>query len=504
MIGERAAAGLHPGVLEALGSERRMLIGADWRAAEDGGTFATLDPATGREIARVPEAGAADVDRAVAAARRALEGPWGRMSAAERGLLLFRLADLVNDCAEELAQLESLDGGKPVTAARAADLPLAIDHLRYFAGWPTKLEGRTIPGPAPDALIYTRREPVGVVAAIIAWNLPLLLCAWKLAPAVAAGCAVVLKPAEETPLSALRLGELALEAGIPPGVVNIVTGHGQTTGAALVRHPGVDMVAFTGSRETGHEIARNAAGTLKHVALELGGKSPNIILADADVDAAAAAAAQAIFFNSGQVCSAGSRLLVARGLHDHVAAAVAEHGAALAPGPGLDESTTLGPLVSDEQLARVTGYLDRGLRDGARVVAGGGRPAGVDPGGFFVEPTVVTDVPDDLTICREEVFGPVVVVQAFDDEDEAVRRANATDYGLAAAVWTRDVGRAHRIAAGLQAGTVWINGYHGYDAAVPFGGFKRSGYGRDNGEEALLKYVQTKAVWTYLTPPPAA
>ena len=499
MIIEQAATELLPRVQATLGTERTMLIGDGWVASEEGTSFATLDPATGREIARVAEAGPTDIDRAVTAARAALDGPWGRMRAAERGRLLSRLADLLEDNLEELAQLESLDNGKPLAFARGADLPLVIDHFRYYAGSPTRVEGRTIPPSAPDLLVYTRPEPVGVVGAIIAWNFPLLLCAWKLAPALAAGCTVVLKPAEETPLSALRLGELILEAGIPAGVVNICPGYGEVAGAALVRHPGIDMVSFTGSRAVGSEIARGAAGNVTRVSLELGGKNPNIVFADADLEAATAAAAQAIFFNSGQVCSAGSRLMVHRSVHDAVLERLADHARALRVGPGLAPETTLGPLVSAEQLRRVTGYLEAGVRDGADAVVGGGRPTGVDPAGFFVEPTVLTGVPDDASVCTDEIFGPVLVVQAFDDVDEAVARANDTQYGLAAAVWTRDVGLAHRTAARLAAGTVWINGFHGYDAAVPFGGFKRSGYGRDNGEEAIAKYLQTKSVWTYLS-----
>jgi phenylacetaldehyde dehydrogenase len=498
MITVETTTELLPEVKAVLGSERPMLIGDAWVPSEENAAFATLDPATGQEIARVAEAGPADIDRAVAAARAALDGPWRSMRPSERGRLLWRLADLVERHAEELAQLESLDNGKPIAFARAADLPLVIDHLRYFAGWPTKVEGRTIAG-GPDVHVYTRCEPVGVVGAIIAWNFPLLLCAWKLAPALAAGCTVVLKPAEETPLTALRLGELVLEAGIPAGVVSICPGYGEVAGQALVRHPGVDMVAFTGSRAVGSEIARAASANVTRVSLELGGKSPNIIFPDADLEAATAAAAQAIFFNSGQVCSAGSRLLVHRSVHDAVLERLVELARALRVGPGLAPDTDLGPLVSAEQLRRVTGYLERGIQEGADVVSGGGRPARHGDSGYFVEPTILVSVDDEAVVCNEEIFGPVLVVQSFDDADEAVTRASSTEYGLAAGVWTRDVALAHRTAARLAAGTVWINGFHGYDAAVPFGGFKRSGYGRDNGEEAIAKYLQTKAVWTYLT-----
>ncbi len=487
-----------PGVRSIPEAPRRMLIGDEWVDAADGRTFATLDPSTGEPLAHVAEAGEVDIDRAVRSARRAFEGPWRSIPASERARLMMRLADLVADNAEELAQIESLDSGKPVTYARAVDLPLAIEHLRYFAGWPTKIEGQVLPVTAPDMLTYVRSEPVGVVGAIIAWNFPLLLAAWKLGPALAAGCTLVLKPAEETPLSALRLGELILEAGIPEGVVNICPGFGERAGAALVRHPDVDLITFTGSRETGVEVARSAAGTLKRVSLELGGKSPNIVLPDADIDAAAAAAAQAIFFNSGQVCSAGSRLLVHRTAFDRLVESVADAGRSLVPGPGLDPATTLGPLVSQEQLQRVSGYVDRGRAEGASVASGGGRfeaPAG---DGYFFEPTVLVDVPDHVAVCREEIFGPVVVAQSFDTVEEAVARANATDYGLAAAVWTGDMRAGHRVAAALNAGTVWINTYHQYDAVAPFGGFKQSGYGRDAGRAALEKFLNPKTIWANL------
>jgi phenylacetaldehyde dehydrogenase len=476
---------------------KQMIIDGEHRDAAGGTTFATVDPASGEPLAEVAQAGPEDIDRAVQAARRALEGPWGALPATERSRLLGRLADLLEEHADEMAQIESLDNGKPVIYARAGDLHLAIDQLRYFSGWPTKIAGETLPVGYPDMLAYTRREPVGVIGAIVPWNFPLTLAMWKVAPALAAGCTVVLKPAEQTPLTALRLGELALEAGIPPGVLNVCPGYGET-GAALVEHPDVDKISFTGSGEVGKLIARSASPTLKQVTLELGGKSPNIILADADIEAAVAGAAAAIFFNSGQVCSAGSRLMVERAVYDEVVSAVVDEAGKLQLGPGLDPKTTLGPLVSDEQLERVTGYLERGVQDGASVACGGQRANGELSSGYFVEPTVLTDVPDEATVCREEIFGPVVVAQPFDSLEELASRANATSFGLAAGVWTTDVRKAHKLAAMLQAGTVWINCFNYFDAAAPFGGYKESGYGRDNGRAALEQYLQVKTVWTNL------
>jgi phenylacetaldehyde dehydrogenase len=479
-------------------SPRRMVIDGELVTSVSGATFPTLDPATGAKITDVAEAGPEDVDRAVDAARRALNGPWSRLPATERGRLIGRLADLVAEHAEELAQIESLDNGKPLAFALAGDLALAVDHLRYFSGWPSKIAGETLAPALPDMHLYTRREPVGVVAAIVPWNFPLTIATWKVAPALAAGCTVVLKPAEQTPLSALRLGELALEAGIPPGVLNVCPGYGEVTGGALVRHSGVDKVSFTGSTEVGMLIARTAADTLKQVTLELGGKSPNIIFADADLETAAATAAQAIFFNSGQVCSAGSRLMVERAVYDGVVDAVVAEAGKLQLGPGLHPSTTLGPLVSDEQLQRVTGYLARGVDEGASVAVGGRRADGDLASGYFVEPTVLVDVADDATICREEIFGPVLVAQPFDSLESLAARANGSSYGLAAGVWTTDVRKAHKFAAQLEAGTVWINCFNYFDAVAPFGGYKHSGYGRDGGRAALDNYLQTKTVWTNL------
>jgi acyl-CoA reductase-like NAD-dependent aldehyde dehydrogenase len=477
---------------------RGLLIDGEVVESADGATFETLNPATGQPIVDVAEAKSEDIDRAVKSARRALEGPWSTMPPTERGRLISRLADLIAENADELAQLEALDNGKPVMFARLGDVALASDHFRYFSGWPSKIYGDTLPVGIPDMHAYTRKEPVGVVGAIIAWNFPLPLASWKLGPALAAGCTVVLKPAEQTPLTALRLGELVLEAGIPPGVVNVCPGFGETAGAALVEHPGVDMITFTGSVPIGIEIAQRAATTLKHVALELGGKSPNVVLPDADLAAAAEGSANAIFFNSGQVCCAGSRLMVQRDVFDEVVEGVVAAAGAHKVGPGINEDTTLGPLVSAAQHARVTGFIDQAVSDGASIAVGGGRPEGLSPDGYFVEPTVIVDVPDDMTIAREEVFGPVVVAQPFDTLEELAARANDTNFGLAAGIWTKDVSKAHKVAALLQAGTVWINCWNQFDAAAPFGGYKHSGYGRDAGKEALEKYLQTKTVWTSL------
>ena len=477
-----------------------MLIDGEFREGRGARTFATYDPATGGQLADVAEATESDIDDAVSAARRALDGPWSRMTPADRERQLLKLADLVERDAEFLAELDSLDSGKPVSAARAGDVPLSIACLRYFAGWATKIAGDVLSPDVPDAFVYTRKQPVGVVGAIIPWNFPIMQATWKLGPALAAGCTVILKPAEQTPLSALRLAELTVEAGLPPGVVNVCPGFGETAGAALVEHPGVDKITFTGSLEVAKRIVRGSADSLKHVSLELGGKSPNIVLADADLGQAASAAADAIFANTGQVCSAGSRLLVERQAFDEVVDAVVEKAQVLKMGPGMSPETTLGPLVSDEQLARVRGYVQQGIGEGAQVAAGGSELRS-DRGlsaGYFVEPTVLLDVDDRMTVAREEIFGPVLVAQPFDSLDEVARRANDTNYGLSAAVWTRDIAKAHRMAHALDSGTVWINCYNYYDVGVPWGGFKQSGYGRDCGREGLEKYLQTKAVWTSL------
>ncbi len=475
-------------------SHHDLLIGGGRPGAADGRTFESIDPATGEAFAEVAHAGPRDVDRAVRTARTALQGDWSRTPAAERGASLERLAGLVEAHGQELAELESLDNGKPVTMARRVDVASAVEHLRYFAGWPTKIEGEVIPVRQPEMLCYTRKQPVGVCGQIIPWNFPLLMACWKIAPALAAGCTVVLKPAEQTPMTALRLGELALEAGVPEGVLNVITGDGET-GAALVAHPGVDMIAFTGSTAVGREIGAAAGRGLKRVTLELGGKSPNIILPDADFDAAIKGSFAAIYFNAGQSCNAGSRLFVPHDRFDEVVTGLQHRAESMRVGRGLDESTQLGPLVSEEQRARVIGCIESAKADGAELVTGGGRPLGVADGGYFVEPTLFTATTDELAIAREEVFGPVLLATPYQTLEEVAARANDTAYGLAAGVWTRSLSSAHRLAAMLDAGTIYINQWGSADPAAPFGGLKASGIGREHGRTGLDAYLETKTVW---------
>jgi phenylacetaldehyde dehydrogenase len=479
----------------------KMLINGKWVAATSGKTFPTYNPATGEVLARVAEGDSADIELAVKAARAAFDtGPWRRLTPSERGRMIWKLADLIEQNLEELAELETLDNGKPLKIARAADVPLAVDLFRYMAGWATKIEGTTIPisvayTPGVQYLAYTLREPVGVVGQIIPWNFPLLMAAWKLGPALATGCTVVLKPAEQTPLSCLRLGELIQEAGIPDGVVNIVPGYGETAGAALSAHPKVDKIAFTGSTEVGKLILQAAAGNLKKVSLELGGKSPNIVFADVDLDAAIAGAASAIFFNHGQCCCAGSRLYVEDKIFDKVVEGVSEHARKINVGSGLDSSTDMGPLVSEEQLNRVCGYLESGFSEGAKATVGGSRHG---EKGYFVKPTVLVNTSEKMKVVQEEIFGPVVTAIPFSDPEELTVQANDTVYGLAAGIWTRDIKKAHRLAAQLHAGTVWINCYNIFDAALPFGGYKQSGWGREMGKDSLEMYTEVKAVCSAL------
>jgi aldehyde dehydrogenase (NAD+) len=478
------------------GSYKQMLIDGKWVDAASGKRFESHNPATGELLATVAEGDKEDIDRAVAAARRAFEGPWSRVKPFERQNLLLKLADLVEKHFDELSALDTVDMGAPLSRTRLYR-GRAIGMLRYYAGQATVLHGETIENSLPGEIFsYTLKEPVGVVGAIIPWNGPLTATIWKIGPAIATGCTVVLKPAEEAPLTSLRLAELCMEAGIPAGVVNVVPGYGETAGAALASHPDVDKVAFTGSHVTGQSIIRASAGNLKRVSLELGGKSPDIVFADADLDAAVPGAAMAVFANSGQICSAGTRLFVESKIYDEFVGRVADYGKSLKVGNGLDPNTKVGPLVSQQQYDRVGDYLSIGQKEGARALAGGGKlTEGALAKGYFVQPTVFANVEDSMRIAQEEIFGPVISAISFKDTDELIKRANATMFGLGSGVWTSNVSKAHGVAKALRAGSVWVNCYQAMDPAVPFGGYKMSGYGRESGKQHVEEYLNVKAVW---------
>ncbi len=475
--------------------EKKLFIDGQWVPSANGRTIDVIDPATGMIFDRVPDGASEDIDKAVAAARKAFDdGPWATMTPADRGKLVWRLGDLVEKHADELAQLEALDNGKPVTDARMGDVTFSYELLRYMAGWSTKITGQTIPlSSGAPFHAYTLREPVGVCGQIVPWNFSFMMAVWKVAPALAAGCTIVLKPAEQTPLTALRLAELVEEAGFPAGVFNVVTGLGETAGAALAAHPDVDKVAFTGSTEVGKKILDAAKGNLKKVSLELGGKSPMIVFADADPSVAIPAIGYGIFYNMGQTCTAGTRLYVHKDIAPTILAGLKDFAAKMTIGVGLDPATQIGPLVSQEQFDRVRGYIQAGLDDGATLLCGGGR-FGAE--GYFLEPTILTETEPHMSVVREEIFGPVLVVATFDDDgfEEIVREANNSIYGLAASVFTRDVSRAHKVAKKLKAGTIGVNTHHVIDPALPFGGFNQSGWGREQGYEAILLYTEVKSV----------
>src|SRR5215218_10052198 len=481
----------------------QLFIDGQWVDAESGKTFTTPNPATGQTLAEVAEADKADVDKAVAAARRAYEGKWSKMSARDRGRLLYKLAQLIEENSKELAALETADNGKPIRESQYVDLPQVIENFEYFAGFATKIEGETIPVPG-QMFNYTLREPLGVCGQIIPWNFPLMMAAWKLAPALAAGNTIVLKPAEQTPVGAMELASLIQEAGFPEGVVNVVPGYGETAGAALASHPGIDKVAFTGSTEVGKIIAKAAADNLTKVSLELGGKAPNIVFADSDLDQAVAGAMMGIFYNQGQVCCAGSRLFVEESVKDDFLDRLSTKAAKIAVGDPMDKATQMGPQVSEEQLNRIKGYVDIAREEGATVLAGGQSPQleGAFQKGYFFTPTIFSEVTNNMRVAQEEIFGPVVSVITFKDEDDLIKEANDTIYGLSAGIWTRDITRAHRFAKEIKAGVVWINTFNMFNAASPFGGYKQSGYGREMGRHALDLYTQVKSVWVDLSDRP--
>ncbi len=476
----------------------KLHINGEFRDAEGGATFASINPATEESIADVASASVADVNAAVEAAREAFDnGPWREMAARERGRIIWRIGELLRENLEEVAILETIDNGKPIFESRYVEIPMVAEVFQYYAGWADKVHGEVIPV-SGNALDYTLREPLGVVAAIVPWNFPLLLASWKIAPALAMGNTVIVKPASNTPLTALKLAELAAEAGLPPGVLNVIPGRGSVVGNALVEHPGVDKIAFTGETGTGQGILRSSADTLKKITLELGGKSPNIVLADADLDAAVKGATIGIFYGKGEVCAAGSRLFVEKSIAGEFIDRVVERTEKLIPGDPMDPKTRLGAIVSKGQMESVLGYVDAGKREGARLRTGGERAEVGDGKGYFLRPAVFDQVENGMKIAQEEIFGPVLAAITFEDEEDAVAQANDSPYGLAAAVWSRDIGRAHRVARRLQAGTVWVNTYNRYDVAAPFGGYKQSGYGRELGVHALEHYTQVKNVWVDL------